>query len=113
MKLQAGLLLAGAVVIGLSGSAQAGPRAIIEVFTSQGCSSCPRADKLLGEFAKDTSILALSLPVDYWDYLGWKDTLAPPLHTAKQRAYSRARGDREIYTPQAVVNGAIPVIGSD
>jgi len=113
MKLHAGLLLAGVVTMGLSGSAHAGPRAIVELFTSQGCSSCPAADKLLGELAKDSSVVALSLPVDYWDYLGWKDTLASPLHTAKQRAYSRARGDREIYTPQAVVNGAIPVIGSD
>jgi len=107
-----GLLLAGAMTAGLSGSASAEPRAVIELFTSQGCSSCPAADKLLGEFAKDSSIVALSLPVDYWDYLGWKDTLASPLHTAKQRAYSRARGDRKIYTPQAVVNGVIPVIGS-
>jgi hypothetical protein len=113
MKFYAGLLLAGVVTMGLSGSAHAEPRAIVELFTSQGCSSCPAADKLLGELAKDSSVVALSLPVDYWDYLGWKDTLASPLHTAKQRAYSRARGDREIYTPQAVVNGAIPVIGSD
>jgi hypothetical protein len=107
------LLLAGLMTAGLSGSASAEPRAVIELFTSQGCSSCPAADKLLGEFAKDSSVVVLSLPVDYWDYLGWKDTLASPLHTAKQRAYSRARGDREIYTPQAVVNGVIPVIGSD
>jgi hypothetical protein len=113
MKFHAGLLLAGVMTAGLSGSASAEPRAVIELFTSQGCSSCPAADKLLGELAKDSSIIALSLPVDYWDYLGWKDTLASPLHTAKQRAYSRARGDRNIYTPQAVVNGAIPVIGSD
>ncbi len=113
MKFHGGLLLAGIMTAGLPDAAAADPRAVIELFTSQGCSSCPAADKLLGEFAKDSSIIALSLPVDYWDYLGWKDTLASPLHTAKQRAYSRARGDREIYTPQAVVNGAIPVIGSD
>lgn len=113
MKFYGGVLLAGLVTAGLSGSASAEPRTVIELFTSQGCSSCPAADKLLGELAKDSSIVALSLPVDYWDYLGWKDTLASPLYTAKQRAYSRARGDREIYTPQAVVNGAIPVIGSD
>jgi hypothetical protein len=113
MIFRSGLLLAALMTAGLSGSASAEPRTVIELFTSQGCSSCPAADKLLGELAKDSSIVALSLPVDYWDYLGWKDTLASPLHTAKQRAYSRARGDREIYTPQAVVNGAIPVIGSD
>lgn len=113
MKFHGGLLLAAVMTGGLSGSASAEPRTVIELFTSQGCSSCPAADKLLGELARDSSIVVLSLPVDYWDYLGWKDTLASPLHTAKQRAYSRARGDREIYTPQAVVNGAIPVIGSD
>ena len=113
MKFHGRLLLAGIVTAGLSGSALAEPRTVIELFTSQGCSSCPAADKLLGELAKDSSVVALSLPVDYWDYLGWKDTLASPLHTAKQRAYARARGDREIYTPQVVVNGAIPVIGSD
>jgi hypothetical protein len=113
MKFPAGLLLAGVMTAGLSGSASAEPRAVIELFTSQGCSSCPAADKLLGEFVKDSSVIALSLPIDYWDYLGWKDTLASPLHTAKQRAYARSRGDREIYTPQAVVNGAVTVIGSD
>lgn len=113
MKVHGGLLLAAVITAGLSGSASAEPRTVVELFTSQGCSSCPAADKLLGELAKDPSIIALSLPVDYWDYLGWKDTLASPLHTAKQRAYSRARGDREIYTPQVVVNGVIPVIGSE
>ena len=112
MMRHGGLLLAAVLTAGLSGSAGAEPRTVIELFTSQGCSSCPAADKLLGEMAKDPSIIALSLPVDYWDYLGWKDTLASPLYTARQRAYSRARGDREIYTPQAVVNGVIPVIGS-
>jgi hypothetical protein len=113
MKIHGGMLLAAMMVVGLPGAAQAEPRAVIELFTSQGCSSCPAADKLLGDLAKDSSIIAISLPVDYWDYLGWKDTLAFPQNTAKQRAYSRARGDREIYTPQAVINGVIPVVGSD
>ena len=79
MKFRRGLLLAGVMTAALSGSASAEPRTIIELFTSQGCSSCPDADKLLGELAKDSSVIALSLPVDYWDYLGWKDTLASPL----------------------------------
>lgn len=112
MKPHGGMVLAAVMTVVLSGSASAEPRAVLELFTSQGCSSCPAADKLLGELAKDTSIIALSLPVDYWDYLGWKDTLASPQYTARQRAYSRARGDREIYTPQVVVNGVVPVIGS-
>lgn len=86
---------------------------MIELFTSQGCSSCPPADKLLGELAQDPSIIALSLPVDYWDYLGWKDTLADARFTARQKAYSRVRRDRDLYTPQAVINGAAHVNGSD
>src|SRR3954467_13863223 len=96
-----------------SSSAQAEPRAVIELFTSQGCSSCPAADKLAGELARDPSLVVMSLPVDYWDYLGWKDTLALPGHTNRQRAYSRSRGDREVYTPQVVVNGTIHTLGSD
>jgi hypothetical protein len=93
--------------------AHADPRAVVELFTSQGCSSCPPADKIIGELAKDPSIIALSMPIDYWDYLGWKDTLADSRFTARQKAYSKVRGDREVYTPQAVVNGEAHVIGSD
>ncbi len=89
------------------------PRAVIELFTSQGCSSCPPADKLLGELSQDPSLLTLSLPVDYWDYLGWKDTLAIHGHTNRERAYAEARGDRDVYTPQVVVNGVAQVLGSD
>ena len=89
------------------------PLAVIELFTSQGCSSCPPADKLIGEFASDPSLVSISLPIDYWDYLGWKDTLADPRHTARQKGYSKVRGDREIYTPQVVVNGSLHALGSD
>jgi hypothetical protein len=93
--------------------AEADPRAVIELFTSQGCSSCPAADKILGELVKDPTVIALSMPIDYWDYLGWKDTLADARFTARQKAYSQARGDRDVYTPQIVVNGSKQVIGSD
>ena len=93
--------------------AAAEPKAVVELFTSQGCSSCPPADKLLGSLAHDPSVIALSLPVDYWDYLGWKDTLALHGHANRQRAYSVARGDRAVYTPQAVVNGVVHALGSD
>ena len=89
------------------------PRAVVELFTSQGCSSCPPADKIIGELAKDPAVIALSMPIDYWDYLGWKDTLADARFSARQKAYSRVRGDRDVYTPQVVVNGSIHVIGSD
>src|SRR5215204_5041079 len=93
--------------------AHAEPRAVVELFTSQGCSSCPPADKIIGDLAKDPSVIALSLPIDYWDYLGWKDTLADSRFSARQKAYSRMRGDRDVYTPQVVVNGSKHVIGSD
>jgi len=89
------------------------PRAVIELFTSQGCSSCPAADKLLSELSRDPTLVTLSLPVDYWDYLGWKDTLALHGHSNRERAYADTRGDREVYTPQVVVNGIVHVLGSD
>jgi hypothetical protein len=88
-------------------------RAVIELFTSQGCSSCPPADKLLSELSRDPSLVTMSLPVDYWDYLGWKDTLAQHGHSNRERAYADTRGDREVYTPQVVVNGIVHVLGSD
>ena len=91
----------------------AGPRAILELFTSQGCSSCPAADKLLGTLANDSSLIAVSLPIDVWDYLGWRDTLANPRNTARWQGYSRSRGDGDRYTPQVVVNGTAHALGSD
>lgn len=108
------LSLVGAALVFVALSyAKAEPRAVIELFTSQGCSSCPPADKLLAELQADPSLIPLSLPIDYWDYLGWKDTLALPGHTKRQKAYSHMRGDRQIYTPQVVVNGVAQAIGSD
>ena len=103
--------MGGVLVFGAAASAE--PKAIVELFTSQGCSSCPPADKLLGELSKDPSLIVLSLPIDYWDYLGWKDTLADKRFTARQKAYSHMRGDREVYTPQVVVNGKVHAVGSD
>ena len=100
-------------IIAVIRPAHADPRAVVELFTSQGCSSCPPADKVIGELSKDPNVIALSMPIDYWDYLGWKDTLADSRFSARQKAYSHARGDRDVYTPQAVVNGAAQVIGSD
>jgi hypothetical protein len=96
------------------GAADAGEISnVVELFTSQGCSSCPPADRILGQLARDPSVLALSLPVDYWDFGGWKDTLALPENTARQRAYATAGGRSGIYTPQVVVNGLNSAIGSD
>ena len=100
-------------IVAIIRPAHAEPRAVVELFTSQGCSSCPPADQIIGELAKDPSVIALSLPIDYWDYLGWKDTLADSRFSARQKAYSHMRGEREVYTPQVVVNGSAHVIGSD
>jgi hypothetical protein len=89
-------------------------KAVVELFTSQGCSSCPAADKLLGELVKDDRLIPLSLSVDYWDYLGWRDTLALHAHSMRQRAYNTSiRGDRQVYTPQVVINGIAETNGRD
>lgn len=95
-----------------AGERRPGPRAVIELFTSQGCSDCPAADKLLKQFIDRGDIVGLTLPVDYWDYLGWKDTLAGARNAERQRQYAERFGIGTVYTPQAVVNGAIEVVGS-
>jgi hypothetical protein len=112
-RLASAPLIAGFLIAACAFARAGEPRAFLELFTSQGCSSCPAADKLLGELARDPSLVVISVPIDYWDYLGWKDTLASPAHSARQRAYAHARGDREVYTPQMVVNGSVHVLGSD
>ncbi|MET3889905.1 hypothetical protein ABIE41_000981 [Bosea sp. OAE506] len=89
------------------------PRAVVELFTSQGCSSCPPADALFVDLAKQPDIITLTLPVTYWDYLGWKDTLGKDSFAKRQKYYAKARGDGQVYTPQAVINGAAHVVGSD
>jgi hypothetical protein len=89
------------------------PKAVVELFTSQGCSSCPAADALLNELAGRDDLIAISLSVDYWDYLGWKDTLANAKFSDRQKAYSKSLGDGMVYTPQMVVNGRAHVNGSD
>jgi hypothetical protein len=88
-------------------------KAVLELFTSQGCSSCPAADALFKSYAERKDVIALSLPVDYWDYLGWKDTLGSPRNSERQRAYAKTRGDGAIYTPQMVVNGVTHVNGAN
>lgn len=94
-----------------AGQAVADRPVVIELFTSQGCSSCPPADALLGELAERDDVLPLALHVDYWDYIGWKDEFADPGHAERQRGYSRAAGMRTIYTPQMVVSGQDHVVG--
>ena len=87
-------------------------RVVLELFTSQGCSSCPPADALLEFYTKRDDVIALSVPVDYWDRLGWKDTFASRQHTQRQQEYASARGDGQVYTPQVVVGGKFHVVGS-
>jgi len=92
--------------------AAAPPTIVLELFTSQGCSSCPPADALLGQLAKRPDVIALAWHVDYWNYLGWKDPYADKRWTERQRDYARhLRG--EVYTPAMVVNGGTMLVGSD
>lgn len=84
---------------------------LIELFTSQGCSSCPPADAILHELATRDDVIALSLPVDYWDYLGWKDTLAMPAFTQRQQAYAKQLNLRSVYTPQIIIDGVTDAVG--
>src|SRR5438105_11263765 len=98
-----------------STAATAGAQApvVIELFTSQGCESCPPADAYLGELARRADVVALAFHVDYWDYIGWKDPYASSAATARQRGYAAALGARVVYTPQMVIQGAAHEVGSD
>ena len=89
------------------------PKGVVELFTSQGCSSCPPADRALGELVEQGDVVALGYHVDYWNYLGWKDTFSSRESTDRQYAYARALGRSSVYTPQAVVNGRDHINGSD
>ncbi len=108
------LLIAGFVLSAQSARAQisaTGP-VVVELFTSQGCSSCPPADALMNELATRADVLPLGLHVDYWDYIGWPDTFAQPQFSRRQEAYVRAAGGRRVYTPHMVVAGADHLVGA-
>lgn len=109
------LVLAGALALpAASATAQTPenrPLAVVELFTSQGCNSCPPADELLGRLAERGDVVALAYHVDYWDYLGWRDTLGSPENTERQKAYGRTFASRSIYTPQIVIDGRKQVSG--
>jgi hypothetical protein len=108
------LLIASLLTLGVATAHAADDRpVVVELFTSQGCSSCPPADAFLGELAVRPDVLALGLHVDYWDYIGWKDPFAQRAHTERQRSYSRALNQRYVYTPQMVIDGTLQGIGSD
>jgi hypothetical protein len=96
-----------------TGPAPGAPPTVVELFTSQGCSSCPPSDRQLGELAKRPDVLPLSLHVDYWDYIGWKDPFASPANTERQRGYARVLKQRYVYTPEMVFGGIVHDPGSD
>ncbi|NQU60135.1 MAG: DUF1223 domain-containing protein [Rhodospirillales bacterium] len=108
--LAAGLIFAA---LAPADAAESKPLTVVELFTSQGCSSCPPADAYLGELLKRDDVLGLSEHVDYWDYIGWKDVFASPKNTERQRRYARTLGMRYVYTPQMVIQGASHVTGSE
>jgi hypothetical protein len=111
---------AAVALFGLVGLSQAQPPkagaggpVLLELFTSQGCSSCPPADKMLADYSKKPGVITLSFSVDYWNYLGWHDTLSSPESSERQREYARTRGDGRVYTPQVVVDGISHVNGAN
>ena len=93
-------------------AAQTAPGVVVELYTSQGCSSCPPADAFLASLSDDPGVIPLALHVDYWDYIGWADSFASPHFTARQKAYAHAEGSKTIYTPQFIVGGRDRVIGN-
>lgn len=87
-------------------------KVVVELFTSQGCSSCPPADALMERLAKKDHVIALAFHVDYWDYIGWKDSFADPAYTKRQKSYAHVAGRNMVYTPQMIVNGVDQVVGA-
>lgn len=116
-KLLLSLMFATSAMVGgttLSSAAEiTQPKGVVELFTSQGCYSCPPADKIVGDYSKGSDVLALSWHVDYWDYLGWKDSFGSKANTQRQYSYARALKERQVYTPQAVINGRTHAVGSN
>ncbi|NKX44728.1 DUF1223 domain-containing protein [Roseicyclus persicicus] len=110
----AGWIWAGLVALSAAGAAAQDGEApvVVELFTSQGCASCPPADALLGELSARDDVIALALHVDYWDYIGWRDTFARPEFTARQHGYGHAAGSTVVYTPQMIVGGQDHVVGT-
>lgn len=86
---------------------------VVELFTSQGCASCPPADAYLGELAQERDVLALAFHVDYWNYIGWQDPFSSAAATARQHDYGRSFDLRAVYTPQMVIDGTTHEVGSD
>lgn len=96
----------------LAGEIKLAPKAVLELFTSQGCSSCPKADAMLDEMSKRPDVVALAYHVDYWDYIGWEDTFGAKENSQHQRDYAESWGSSRIFTPQLVINGKGGLVGS-
>jgi hypothetical protein len=109
--MRSALVALTAAVLAFGSPGRAGEPVVVELFTSQGCSSCPPADAILARLAERDDVIPLALHVDYWDYIGWTDHLASPQFTKRQKNYARARGARTIYTPQMIVDGGAAVVG--
>ncbi|KGD87487.1 MULTISPECIES: thioredoxin family protein [Rhizobium/Agrobacterium group] len=113
-RLRSIIVLAGLLYAGVAPAGEVrAPKGVVELFTSQGCSSCPPADATLGELVAQGDIIALSYHVDYWNYLGWTDTLSSKENTERQYGYAKTFGRSGVYTPQAVINGRDHVKGKD
>lgn len=114
MTMQRWMTAIATIWMALASPALSGDRVVVvELYTSQGCSSCPPADALMRELADRDDLIALSLHVDYWDYIGWQDSFAQPRHSKRQRSYALAMGEKMVYTPQIIVDGHTALIGSN
>lgn len=111
MRGMLGALALAVLATGAARGEEARAPVVVELFTSQGCSSCPPADALLAELAPRDDVIALALHVDYWDYIGWQDTFANPAFSKRQKAYAQAAGARSVYTPQMIVDGDVVLTG--
>lgn len=110
----AALLVIASVMLASPVAAEPGPDAVVvELYTSQGCSSCPPADAFMGELSSRPNVIGLTFHVNYWDYIGWKDTFATEDGTQRQESYGQVLGQRFVYTPQMVIGGRMHEVGSD
>jgi hypothetical protein len=107
------LLFSVALAAGRAGAASPHASVLVELFTSQGCSSCVKSGALISALDQRPHVLALTFPVDYWDYLGWRDTMAKPEFTERQKLYMRALALRDVYTPQVIVDGRLQAAAVD
>jgi len=112
MRYLAARIFAGLLCLGSVQAAAQVPPVVVELFTSQGCASCPPADAFLSELAAREDVLVLAFHVDYWDYIGWQDSFGSSENTARQRGYAKSGARKMVYTPQMIINGSDHVVGT-